>query len=93
MFFILRKDFSVEDRRLVLKDICVLFTVVGIDNFKLMSALDNLDFKDFEDCLQMECAKSFQADYIVTRNIEDYKNSSVPCIVPEQFCDFLETLK
>ena len=26
----------------------------------------------FEDCLQMECAKSYGAEYIVTRNVSDY---------------------
>ena len=93
MFFILRKEFSVEERKAILKDICTLFTVEGIDKYKLMSALDNMDFKDFEDCLQMECAKSFQAHYIVTRNIDDYKSSPISCITSEGLCDIMESLK
>lgn len=57
MFYILRKDYSVQERKDILKDICLLFEVEGIDKSKLISALDNTDFKDFEDCLQMECAR------------------------------------
>lgn len=67
-------------------DICRLFAVEGIDLFKLKNALENEVFDDFEDCLQFECAKSFQADYIVTRNIDDFLNSSISCLTPEQLC-------
>ena len=93
MFFILRKEFSVEERKAILTDLCLLFTVEGIDRFKLLSALKNEDFKDFEDCLQMECAKSFQADYIITRNIDDFKNCQIACMTPEKFCILLEIQK
>lgn len=87
MFFILRKIYSVEDRRTILKDICKLFDVEGIDRLKIIQALDNSDFKDFEDCLQMQCAKSFRADYILTRNLADYRDSEIACISPEEFCE------
>lgn len=89
MFFILRKTYSVDERRNILIDICKLFEVEGIDRFKIFQALDNTDFNDFEDCLQMECAKSFHADYIVTRNIEDFSNSKIKCIMPDELCEKL----
>ena len=44
------------------------FDIEGIDKAKLLSGLANEEFSDFEDCLQMECAKSYGAEYIVTRN-------------------------
>lgn len=43
-----------EERREALKDICQIVKVEGIDSFKRLSALDNEDFSDFEDCLQEE---------------------------------------
>ena len=49
------------------------------------------DFPDFEDCLQMECAKNFHADYIVSRNLSDFKNSDILCIEPEKLCRIIET--
>lgn len=87
MFFILRKDFNAKERREVLSNLCSIFDVEGIDKEKLLSGLANEDFSDFEDCLQMECAKSYGADYIVTRNVSDYDTSEIKAIEPK---DYLE---
>lgn len=91
MFFILRKVYEVAERKSILKDICTLFEVEGIDKSKVLRSLDNADFKDFEDCLQMECAKSFHADYIVSRNVSDFVSSGIECILPSQFCEIMES--
>lgn len=53
------------------------FGVEGIDKAKLLSGLANEWFSGMGDCLQMECTKSYGAEYIVTRNVSDY---SVPDI-------------
>lgn len=45
----------------------------------------NEDFSDFEDCLQMECARDYGAKYIVTRNIADYEKSEIKAISPSDF--------
>ena len=75
----------VKSMREILSSICTLFDVEGIDKTKLLSGLENEDFSDFEDCLQMECAKSFGAEYIVTRNVSDYSASEVKAIEPGEF--------
>lgn len=85
MFFILRKDYSIKERREVLSNLCSIFDIEGIDKTKLLSGLSNEDFSDFEDCLQMECAKSYGADYIVTRNVADYSVSEVNAIEPREY--------
>ena len=87
MFFILRKDYSAKERREVLFNLCSIFDIEGIDRGKLISALQNEDFLDFEDCLQMECAKAYNAKYIITRNLSDYKTSEIQAILPQ---DYLE---
>lgn len=40
---------------------------------------------NFEDALQCACAKQFEADFIVTRNLKDYKRSSIKAISPSEF--------
>ena len=85
MFFILRKDYTSKERREVLFNLCSIFDVEGIDKAKLLSGLENEDFTDFEDCLQMECAKSYGADYIVTRNVADYSVSEIKAIEPKDY--------
>ena len=84
-FYITRKEYTVEERKKLLSRICIIVEVVGIDKIKILNALQNDDFSDVEDCLQMECAKDFSADYIVTRNTSDFAHSSVPAITPDDF--------
>ncbi len=55
---------------------------------KLLSGLENEEFSDFEDCLQMECAKAHEADYIITRNVSDYVTSEVKAIEPKDYLKF-----
>lgn len=87
LFYILRKYITKEERREALKDICKIIKVEGIDSFKIISALDNENFDDFEDCLQEECAVAISADYIVTRNTKDFVLSRIPAILPEEFLE------
>ena len=87
MFFILRKDYTAGERREILSSLCTIFDVEGIDKAKLLAGLANEDFSDFEDCLQMECAKSYGAEYIITRNVADYSASDIKAILPS---DYLE---
>lgn len=75
---------------MILLDICKIFYVEGIDVKKLRNALVNEEFPDFEDCLQMECARDFRADYIVSRNLEDFKNSNIPCVDPDEICRIIK---
>lgn len=89
MFYVLRKDYSIEERRKVLYDICLIFDVEGIDKAKLLVGLQNENFSDFEDCLQMECAKAYGAEYIITRNVDDYRLSEVKAILPKDYLELL----
>lgn len=87
MFFILRRDYDAKERKEVLKNLCMIFDVEGIDKTKLLLGLENEDFSDFEDCLQMECAKSYGAEYIVTRNVSDYSVSDIKAILPSEYLE------
>lgn len=87
MFFILRKDYTASERREILSSLCTIFDVEGIDKAKLLAGLANEEFSDFEDCLQMECAKSYGADYIITRNVADYSTSDIKAILPSEYLE------
>lgn len=84
LFYILRKDFSQEERRALLKDLCSIFRISDLNTKKIMAALDNDKFFDFEDCLQEQCAVEEVADYIVTRNPDDFIESRVKVIQPDE---------
>lgn len=80
-----KKNFNLEERKLFLKELCAIFHISSLDEKKILSALENDRFRDFEDCLQEECAAEIIADYIVTRNTKDYEESRVKVIQPQEF--------
>jgi len=43
LFYILRKELSVDERKSVMKTMCQVFNVVGVDRTTITSALDNDD--------------------------------------------------
>lgn len=89
LFYILRRDFSVRQRKEMLRALCKIFDVSGIERDKILAALDNDEFEDFEDCLQMECAMEVGAEYIITRNLPDFVNSEIPVIEPKDILKML----
>lgn len=92
IWFILRKS-SEKIRREILLNICKVLTVAGADQGEVIKAIENSDFKDFEDCLQDRCAVSVAADYIVTRNVKDFTTAETKAITPKEFCDLMENAR
>ena len=89
LFYVLRKYLTTEKRKNILLMLCKMFIVIGIDVNKIESALLDIEFKDFEDCLQVECAKDFEAHFIVTRNVKDFAGSVVPVLEPAVLIEML----
>lgn len=87
--YILRKELSIEKLKSIIVKLNIIFSIIELKPNDLILAID-LDFKDYEDALQSVCAKRIKADFIITRNTKDFKNSQVKAITPEQL---LETVK
>ncbi len=85
IFYIMRRTHDKECRREMLNEICSILTVAGASHEKIVDAINREDFADFEDCLQVQCAKEIQADYIVTRNVNDFVCSEVEVLTPKEF--------
>jgi len=87
IFYILRKDFTENQRSDILQRLCKFLSVVSIDERKIKRALQNVNNNDFEDLLQIECAVDVGAEYIITRNVKDLIGSPVPVIEPFEFIE------
>lgn len=85
IFYILRKNYSAENRRHLILGILKFLKVANVSHENVRHALERNDFPDFEDCLQDECAIQNHADYIITRNTDDFSNSNIPAITPSDF--------
>lgn len=73
-----------------LKDICSILTVAGASRVQVLEAIDNVQFKDFEDCLQDECARTVNADCLVTCNLKDFKAAKTRICSPEEFVNLFK---
>jgi predicted nucleic acid-binding protein len=76
-----------EDGHKALKffeDLLSFVEVVSGDTDLAIEAIQT-GFSDFEDALQSVCARRFEADFIVTRNVRDYKLSPVKAVLPSDF--------
>jgi hypothetical protein len=54
-----------------------------VDGSTIEGAL-NLPYRDFEDAVQMMAAVQAGAQYLVTRNIRDYKAGPLPALQPAE---------
>jgi predicted nucleic acid-binding protein len=67
-----------------LKKLRLILTVLNVDDKIIQKALES-GFNDFEDAVQYFTAIENKMDYIITRNIEDYKKSTIKVYTPSQY--------
>jgi hypothetical protein len=82
-FYITAKSDIKDERKTFIAELCSFLKIVPASNQNLTVALE-LPFSDFEDAMQCACAIACEADFIVTRNVNDYKNSPIKALTPEQ---------
>ena len=85
LYYIMRKYFQNNDCREIIKNLLEFLDVIEIDKDKILESLNDNTFKDFEDRLQVECAKSININYLITRDLKDYVNSKIECVSPDDF--------
>ncbi len=89
VYYLLRQTASHEKVIENLVQLTTITEVLTTDKTVIIKAL-NSNFKDFEDALQNFSAElSGEIDLIITRNIKDYKNSSLGILTPD---NYLKTL-
>lgn len=82
--YILRK--ILKDKTLpALRDLELIVTIASIDEKVIKLALNDDDFKDFEDAIQYYSAIESESDIIITRNLKDFKKSRIPVMTSSQF--------
>ena len=85
LYYVLRKFGTHKKVISSLQDLSELVDILKVDSDIVKSALAS-DFKDFEDSIQYFAAQEHKnVDCIITRNIKDYKDSSLPVMTPETF--------
>ena len=89
--YLLSKHLDNEKSNESIHSIMALFEVASVNRVVIENAL-NSKFTDFEDSVLHESARHAGAEYIITRNIKDFKRSKVPVYTPIEFLSMLESL-
>lgn len=84
--FILRKELTPQRTQQLIQQITMIFEVIDLKAADLKNAAEMYS-SDYEDAIQMCQAKRLEADFIVTRNIRDFKDSKVLALKPSELLD------
>jgi predicted nucleic acid-binding protein len=67
-----------------LKMLRVVFDILSVSETEIDKALYS-KFNDFEDAVQHYCALKSNCNFIITRDLKDFKNSEIPIMTPAEF--------
>ncbi len=88
LFYLIQKDKSPAEARATITNLLQFIKIAPLDQSTIEQAL-NLDYRDYEDAVQMIAAVQCKADCLITRNVKDYQPVLLPVLQP---VDFLGTL-
>ena len=86
LHYMLRKLTDEKTARAKIETILALLEITDLRKDDILSAL-SLQMPDFEDAVQVSIATRTNMDWILTRNIKDYKKSVVKPITPKDFIE------
>lgn len=81
LVYIMRKEINPKGIEIVLDKLSLIFHFADLTSSDLINAA-KLQWNDFEDAIQCVTAKRLNADYIITRNVKDFKESDIIAITP-----------
>ena len=84
--YIMRKEMDRSQIDAIITKLGSIITITDMKGDDLRKAAA-LPIPDFEDALQSVCASRLKADFIITRNLKDFKNSKVMAIKPTELIE------
>lgn len=83
--YVLSKLKSAKEARVILIKFKVLVVVAALNDKIVELSLNDESFKNFEDGLQYYTALEHEADILITRNLKDFKYSTIPVMTAGQY--------
>ena len=83
LFYLLARHQSASHARVTLSELLSFLSVAAVDQAVIEQAL-NLPYQDFEDAVQMMAAVRAGVQYLITRNVRDYKAGPLPVLQPAE---------
>ena len=79
---------SAEQARVRIRDLLGVLQVAAVDQAAIEQAL-MLSYGDFEDAVQMAAAVRVKAQYLITRNVRDYRTGPLAALQPAELLALL----
>lgn len=92
IYYIIRKAEGRIKARKALRLLRDVFTSVAPERQIMDQAMDS-DLDDFEDAVQYYSAGRVHADYLITRNPQDFPTGGLPLVSPDEFLVLLEAMR
>ncbi|MBR2256741.1 MAG: PIN domain-containing protein [Blautia sp.] len=84
LVYIMRKELTPEKISEVLRSLGLIFRFADLTAADMTKAAE-LQWDDYEDAMQSVTAERIRADYIITRNVKDFRKSKVVAFTPAEF--------
>ena len=92
IYYVLRKHLGIEKAKESLRKLRIIVDVISVNAKEVDLAL-NSELSDFEDALQYFTALDGKIEFIITRNVCDYKNPKLIVQTPQQYIEGLNNKK
>lgn len=79
--YVMRKELSPEKIAEILRALNLIFEFTELSTADIIHAAE-MKWDDFEDAVQSTTAERIHAEYIITRNIRDFRKSNVMALTP-----------
>jgi predicted nucleic acid-binding protein len=90
IYYIVRRFLGHQKTLEVVETLTEMTGIIGTTKKEIIQALNN-EFLDFEDSVQYSSALTIKdLDAIITRNVKDYRNSSIAVMTPLNFLKLKE---
>lgn len=84
MVYVMRKELTPERIEETLRVLNLIFEFTDLTTADIVRAAE-MKWDDFEDAIQSAMAERIYTDYIITRNIRDFRKSKVMALTPKEF--------
>jgi predicted nucleic-acid-binding protein len=89
VYYIMRRGTSAPVAESAVLTLLRVLKVIPVDRDDMIRAL-GYGWSDFEDAVQSVCAAKIGADFIVTRDLQDFRGSAVPAREPASVLPLLK---
>lgn len=88
--YVLLRKIKPEKAKQILRKLKLLVGILSLDEKVISLALNDNEFRNFEDGLQYYSALENNIEVILTRNLKDFENSKIPVMTAGQFNEIVE---